>query len=72
MLIHTRLVYLTNTSMQWKIIKLYKNEEDFQEEISRSEFEGMLLSEKQQKKHGIKDSIVLVFAKRNTESINQN
>ena len=71
MLIHNGLVYLTNTSMQWKIIKLYKNEEDFQEGISRSEFQGMLLSGKKKKKHGIKDSMCL-FLQRETQSINQN
>lgn len=30
--------------MQWKTIKLYKNEEDLQEVISRSEFQDIWLS----------------------------
>lgn len=45
--------------MQWKTIKLYKNEEDLQEVISRSEFQDILLSEKNKIKEDVKESMWL-------------
>lgn len=50
--------------MQWKTIKLYKNEKDLQEVISESEFQDILLSEKNKIKQDVKDSM-RIFLQRN-------